>query len=443
MAVYILVTSVLCLLFMMLFSVHHIRRQQNWDQKRKKARSKAVSMTIGRDKTGGCHAFLPFLNYYVIFGYIFHVIFLIGTTAESLSNQHHYTDKDCRLKWNLMAFSVHLTKFNLYLLFITRIYNAFLDSAYGYSRRTLIALYIYIIVYLIIATFNDFYFLDGAMDETNHICEPIIPFVSMISTLFFDLSLSILSVFLFARPLYKLMRVASFSDHRFTNLIIKKCTLVSIALASTMIVVLVLFTTSVVLLQIHDVINIVCIAMMAQVEHKLYEKTCGRVCHKHVALLLGSTSGFAKQLINNLEASQVSTTVKSKTPVISTTKTMQSSDKQSSRKLRIAVVPEPSIDFDESVTSRPDPMRDSTPGHGANDSISAIQRPHEPSPSPGAFDMRNMVQLPAIGQDDSTAPRDQTPSPSPQADDVDVLVVVESSDATEKQNNDTNTQTDS
>eukprot|EP01084_Bolivina_argentea_P303583 524170_1 len=281
---YIVYLSAVCLLVMILFTTYHTIKQCKHNRNKKKAnRNKNLADTSKR-----WYNFLHFLNYYVLLVYIVHIIFILSIELYYTLNTSYVTDENiCKLKWQLLAFSVHFTKFNIYLLFMTQIYCSFMTSEYGYQLNKFIFLYIYIFIYLTVATLNDFYFINGKI--INNTCYPNIPLFSMVSTLIIDLSLSILSIILFALPLYRLMKACNMGHAKLMNLIIKKCVLVFIALSSTLIVVIILFTSYIMLLQIDDMINLFCVIIIQNIHSTLYKRTCGRMCHERIAICLAST----------------------------------------------------------------------------------------------------------------------------------------------------------
>eukprot|EP01083_Nonionella_stella_P096647 271742_1 len=304
--VYIVVISLICLVIMISATVFHIRQEHQANKNaritKKPSHDHDFSSSLKAEANIGWFKLLVISNYLAIYGYIFHVLLILILEVYTLTH-HPLSDTDCRLKWSLTAFGVHFTKFCVYLLFITRIYCCFMSSAYGYSIRLFIGLYTYLFIYLVIASLNDFYFIDATWDQSQHLCKLSVPFVSVLFTFFVDISLSALSIVLFIRPLYRIMHVSNCIDASFVNVAIKKCILVFIALLSTMIAVVLLMTTRIALLQLNDLINLLCILFMFKIHYKWYQNICGRICHKRIAVLLGSSQRFTHKLMINFEES--------------------------------------------------------------------------------------------------------------------------------------------
>ena len=186
--------------------------------------------------------------------------------------------------WRLLAFE--MTKFSMYLVYITQVYITYKTSAYRYSVRFVIApMYCMSIIYIVLFVF----FLNFHLFEAGHdglVCTMQSNWAIVFGIhVPFDLFFCITTLVLFIRPLSKIMAARNSTPRRdsrisggdkFMGVIVKKLILIITTIVSANIFVL-FQMFEIPLIPIDDAVNSFCILLMLHLHRDLYQRCCGKM----------------------------------------------------------------------------------------------------------------------------------------------------------------------
>eukprot|EP01084_Bolivina_argentea_P005807 10957_1 len=236
------------------------------------------------------HLLLLILTYMAALSYLSHSILVTSRRLMLYSSW-----KECYL---ILIISYQLLVFQktfLFFVFILRVDLSYSETALAFSRKFVI--YPYSIFVLIQFIFFSWYTMRGLIvfdyqsqsiytyDTKQDLCVASYPFMSTVNLLLVDIINDILCLFLFVRPMYKMLSISNdigtnlHTDEDLADLIIKCIILVSITLGSSLIFSIMLSLPLIPdLWYIDDTINVFCLFGISNINHKIYFKLFG-YCH--------------------------------------------------------------------------------------------------------------------------------------------------------------------
>ena len=207
----------------------------------------------------------------------------------------------CTIQSRIKVSIFHFSRFCMYITFITRLHIVYGKSYYGYSfKKTLLPIYIILILFIGSALFLDNIYYNSKWNNDTLSCKAKFPLWGVIISLVFDVLLSTVSIFLFAYPLFKLLKsmkvreteiigdqvkviksnTEDLIDHKFANILVKNSLLVSIAIISLQIVYIVVIISGIFLSNIDSLVVFICLVLMFKIHINAYNILCRNTCHK-------------------------------------------------------------------------------------------------------------------------------------------------------------------
>lgn len=200
-------------------------------------------------------------------------------------------DASCELLEFFATGFYHWSKASLYGLFVKRLTVGFKGSIHEYSNKLIIyPLFLIVTLYVSFATYFDYFFVKSEWIENEFECNPQWPLWGVYLTLLIDFIFSIICVTLFVRPLCKL---ANYSNNelnepkqalRIDFLVRKYCTLVCVAIASSLTMLLLAgafsdgnsITDAIrrSIIMIDNLFNVVCMVLLSHKHNAIYRSLC-------------------------------------------------------------------------------------------------------------------------------------------------------------------------
>ena len=118
------------------------------------------------------------------------------------------SDKWCFDWVVIITWCYHLSKSTIYLIFILRIEMAFGDSAFQYQKWVFYVYYALLLGFTVLWSICDVLFTNGIWDVQGDqlVCQSRYATWGVLISGFFDIILSLMPLYLFNKPLYKMAR---------------------------------------------------------------------------------------------------------------------------------------------------------------------------------------------------------------------------------------------
>lgn len=303
--------GVICtVLIIIAITVDIINRRKTKQAKRKHSDQKESKP--GETKYGDC-ILLNMTNITLI-------VFLIhsASVAPIRLDVHPQSHSFCKYLTTINSVLYHTSRISLYAILICRVHVAFNGSCYEYNKKLIIyPLYVFVISFFIFAIVADIFFVDAYYDNDIGACVPHFALWGLLTSFAIDITMCIITLILFIRPLVKLNKIAQIEnsiqmtdspssdlpespeamtqdisvtsvnssttkrDNSLGALILRYALLVIISIGSTLMffgVVIMWKGMSDVTAPIDDAINVWCIILINKANKKIYKKLC-YTCH--------------------------------------------------------------------------------------------------------------------------------------------------------------------
>ena len=191
---------------------------------------------------------------------------------------------DCRLSHPIANICYAIAKLCLYQCFYAKLYIVYSNSYYSFKLHFLVIISVLIFIYGIIMMI--FIWLNMQSIQLKYGCINDVPMYLLSIGAFLDQFISFLSLYLFIKPLKQLILIIKKQNNpvkspqndsilEFQQLIIKSCTLISVAVFSSFFILMIVAVFGgTAFIQIDGIINCICITLMHKKYRKIYRQLC-------------------------------------------------------------------------------------------------------------------------------------------------------------------------
>eukprot|EP01084_Bolivina_argentea_P198183 339438_1 len=199
----------------------------------------------------------------------------------------------CRSVRIIGAIFWHTGKTTMYFIFYSRLQLAFYDTAFQYSNKTMYGLLFLICNFWFSCMIGDAFEILGELRYDSYYniwwCQQYVPLWGCIVTPIYDGLISLLCLYLFISPLYKIVTFCDKLDISTIYIIIKYVTLTFIAVFTTTLVLAIqIFKSWGVIFCFDVIVNVISIMLMSRNYNYYYKLFCG--CTDRCATLIVSKS---------------------------------------------------------------------------------------------------------------------------------------------------------
>eukprot|EP01083_Nonionella_stella_P090824 253800_1 len=211
---------------------------------------------------------------------IFFVLHGVVDVLDFYGVFHKTLSLPCRSVRILSAVVWHCGKTTMYIIFYARIQFAFYDTSFAYSNKISHGLLFLIFNFWLSCMVGDAFEILGDLRYDSYYgtywCQQLVPLWGCIATPVYDGFISILCLYLFVRPLYKVMAYSDKMDMHTVDVIIKYTVLTFIAVfTTTLVLTIMIFRNYGVLFCFDVIVNVITIMLMSRSYDKYYRSLCG------------------------------------------------------------------------------------------------------------------------------------------------------------------------